>query len=237
VPSSRPETSRSEAIERSGLKRAIASLRDVSGRELGTVDVPRLGGDVVRVTLDSASRVIVETAFQERLVAGSPAAPVDPAAFARSRREGALALADGRGVVARREASGGVVLEVLSAPEKGRAMVTQRALVAERASAVRLLGLSGERVAVLVEQVEQPSDALEVHREVAIVDLAAGQVIDTIALPRRGSWMPREALVMGGDPPALAWMTPEAEGLRVVRTTVPAMAAAATTGSTKGGVQ
>jgi|GEM_PF-667362 len=204
--------------------RSHAAFFEADGSPAGELSVPRLTGPIARVRLAGSRQLVIESALQERLTAGSPSTPYTEAELLRSKREGAFELEGGRGVVAI-VSEGRAAVHVLSPSARGRVRVLSRVEVGEGFASLRLLGLEGDTAVAVAERVEQPGEAIEVGRELVVFDLAKRSVIGRRALPRPGEWVPTEDLAAGGSPLAVALMVPEREGLRVIRIPVSSVVA------------
>lgn len=204
--------------------RSRVAMRSESGKELGEVAVPRALGDVVGISVGASRRVEVETAFQERYVAGSPSAELGAEQALRTRREGAIAGDGGRAMQAIVD-SDHVAFVVVIAPTRGdRATEERRIPVARDVASMRLLGLDHGRVVAVVERVSQGATGpISVTRELTIVDLDANRVLATEPMIGGGLWVPRQTVTMGAG--AIAYMVPLPDGLRVVRRSIDAIVA------------
>lgn len=195
--------------------RARARVHARDGRLLGEVALPRLVGDASRLAVGPSRQIEITTALQESFTLGGPSAPRDDAAVLRSKREGALpASAAGPALVAMRTAEGALVLATVGEGERESA--TQPWASVGEGDAVRLIGRSGRWVVAVTEIVDQPGDALQVTRELVVVDGKTGEERHRRELPR-GMWVPREWIAVSADAPAVAFMTPTTDGLRVER--------------------
>lgn len=214
--------------------RSRAWIHAEGGAPAAELAVPRGVGEVIRIGLDPSLRLEVTTAFQERYVVGGSAARLTPADVLRSKREGALGPSregpsgEGLALIALRGDDGEVT--VRSVDERGarREDGSEARVVARlgRADAIRLIGRSAGHVVVVVEHVEQPDEAIRVTRRLVVIDAATGDEAASRDLPG-GLWMPREGVAVGGSPPAVAFMVPEPDGLRVARLDVADLVAAA----------
>ncbi len=190
--------------------RAKAWLHAAGGDSLGELRVSRQLGDVVRLSLAPSQRIVVHTALQERFTVGSPHAPLSEAEVFRSKEEGAAL-----GWVSIRPASGPAYLAEVGPSASGRTEERRRIDLGAELSSARILGRTGAHLVLDVTRVTQPSAAVEVERQLWVVDVVGGRVTAEMEGPRRGLWTPREAVAVG--PASIAWMTAEHEGLRVVR--------------------
>lgn len=224
------------AIGADGAVAAWSPLRAtvwISGRDgapLGEVMVPRVLRDVARIELGASHRVLATSAMQETLVLGSPRAPLDLASVLRSKREGAAFLADGRGVTSRVTGGGAGELVVYRKPAKdAKVEVSWTFPIEAPVAAVRVVGAAGNVVCARVERVTQaPLDAREgaagaeagelaVEREALCVEADTGHVLARQAMGGRGLYTMHADVAVGGSPPVLAVVRPEADGLHVQR--------------------
>ena len=121
--------------------RSRVDLRTAEGAPLGEVAVPRTVGDVVGLSLGASRRVEIQTAYQERFVAGSANAPLDANAVLRTKREGAVSLDPDRALEALLDASGTAFVVVVATRDGERAHEERRLEVARGAASVRVLGV------------------------------------------------------------------------------------------------
>ncbi|MBK6518159.1 MAG: hypothetical protein IPM79_30745 [Polyangiaceae bacterium] len=198
--------------------RARAQVVDAAGKPLGEVAIPRAVGDVTALRLGSSRRVEIETAFQERFVAGSPHAPLAVASALRTKREGALDWGSGGSLHALVDASGDGHLVIMSEREGERAAEAGRVKVATGVRSLRVLGQDGGHVVTLAERVEQTERGLSVSRDILVVDPSAGALVGQWALPTAGLWVPRQAYAVGFG--RVAFMDPLPDGMRVASRTI-----------------
>lgn len=204
--------------------RSRIAVKSPDGTALGEVAVPRAVGDVVGVSLGASRRVEIETAYQERFVAGSPAAPLDASAVLRTKREGALALGVSQALHAVVDRSGTAFVVVLATPAADRAHEQRRLEIAKGAASVRVLGVDRGRVVALVERMKQDgTSTLSVARELVVVELDGGKVLATEPMLGGGEWVPRQSVSFGAG--AIAYMVPLPDGLRVLRRSVDGLVA------------
>ena len=202
--------------------RSRVDLRTAEGAPLGEVAVPRTVGDVVGLSLGASRRVEIQTAYQERFVAGSANAPLDANAVLRTKREGAVSLDPDRALEALLDASGTAFVVVVATRDGERAHEERRLEVARGAASVRVLGVDRGRVVALVERLKQDGiGAISVTRELVVASLESGTVLATEPMISGGAWVPRQFVSVGGG--AVAYMVPLPDGLRVVRRSVDAI--------------
>ena len=209
----------------------------ISGRDgapLGEVTVPRALRDVARFDLGLSHRVLVTTSTQETMVLGSPRAPLDLASALRSKREGAAFLADGRGVAARVTDGAGEILvyrkPVVDKDGDSKVAVASTFPIEAPVAAVRIVGATGNVVCARVERVTQaaaPESEVVVEREALCVDVDTGSILARRPMGRRGLYTMHADVAVGGNPPVLAIVKPEEDGLHLER--IPLSAAAVRT--------
>jgi hypothetical protein len=187
------------------------------GAPAGDLHIPRAVRSITGVSLTSSRRIRVHNAFQDTFTAGSPAMPLDVPSMLRSKSEGALLLADGRGVKAR--ALGGGVAEVVVVRKQrgaGEARhAEQRFPVPRRADALQVAGVSGQIACFRLEEVDLEAATVAVQRRALCMDLTNGEVVFDTPLPAPGVYVPRHELAVGGTPPTVAWLAPTASGLGI----------------------
>lgn len=199
--------------------RAAVWIHGRDGTALGELSIPRVMRDVQRIELGASHVLHVVTAMQETWTLGSPGAPLDLAATLRTKREGAAFLPGGRGVAARRTASGDGEILVYRAPVPGsdeQPPVAWTHTVPGPLAAMRVIGTQENAICVRIERVTQ-QQAIAVEREALCVEAGTGEVLASRALGRPGLYTMHEDLAVGGNPPVLAFARPEAEGLAITR--------------------
>jgi hypothetical protein len=193
-----------------------AWIFDADGAPAGSVAIDRSIRGITGITLGASRQVLVRTAYQETLVAGSPAAPVELATMLAGKREGAFVLPDGRGL-ATRATDAGVQLAVVT-NSVGRRSTTRAAhALTTPASAAQLVGVNGDLACMRTEQVTQPAEALAVARHVVCMNATTGSVALDRPLAAPGFYRPAHELAVGGLTPRVAMLEPTADAL-VVRT-------------------
>ena len=200
--------------------RASVRLYARDGEPAGEIAVPRVLRDIRSIHLDASSRVRVTTSLQESFDLGSPSAPLDLSSTLRTKREGAAFLADGRGVAVR--ASGGaaelLVYAAQDAPSRSEKIaVAARHRIEGPLDAAEIVGTVGSIVCMRLDRVSTPQAAIVVTREAICTNAITGATILRALLPAPGSYTPHEELAVGDDPPSLAAMTPQEDGLLVQR--------------------
>lgn len=180
----------------------------------GSVDVSGVE-DIDAIALGKSHRVVVTNAFQETFQFGSPHAPQLPAFVRETKREGAVLLADGSGVVAVRSKEGELEIRVVAQAndkeEKPR-VVARHSL--GKGSAARIVGTNGRIVCARIEHVAQDAqNVLVVDREAACLDSKTGQTMFRTKLPAAGAYVPRRELTFSGS--TLAFAQPTDDGLSV----------------------
>lgn len=203
--------------------RASVWITGRGGSPLGEVAVPRELRDVVRIELGISRRVIVTTAMQETLVLGSPRLPLDLAGALRTKREGAAFLADGRAVASRvTEGGAGEILVYRKAgkDDDAKPPVAWSFTIEAPVAAVRVVGAAGNVVCARVERVTQAADGereLIVDREALCVEADTGSILAQRPMGRRGLYTMHADVAVGGNPPVLAVVKPEDDGLHLER--------------------
>ncbi|MFT3770570.1 MAG: hypothetical protein QM820_34520 [Minicystis sp.] len=205
--------------------RATVWLRARDGQPAGEITVPRVLRDVTAIHLADSRRVQLETAFQETMDLGSPRAPLDLSATLRTKREGAGFLPDGHGVAVRRIDGRAAELLVMgegaTSGRESRHAVLRRIRVEGPLDAARIVGSAGSVVCMRIERVAG-APAVSVEREARCIDAETGATVLRAALPPPGPYTPHEELAVGRNPPTLAAITPQEDGLLVQRWSLPA---------------
>lgn len=198
--------------------RATVWIAGKDGAPLGELSVPRELREIERIEMGISHRVAAVSALQETVQLGSPRAPLDLAASLRTRREGAAFLADGRGVAARTTESGAEIFAYRKAKpgEDSKPEIGWTYPIGEEVAAVRIFGAAGNAVCARLERVTQDT-ALAVEREALCVEAGTGKVLLRQPLGRPGIHPVHEELAVGGDPPVVAFLKAEEDGLRVER--------------------
>lgn len=191
--------------------RARAWVLDGTGKNVGEIGVPRELRDAQSLELGVSHRVSVRTAYQERFAIGSPAAPLPLPVTLRTRREGAVELADGRGVSVRVD-QGAARMLVLTQAADERSQVVAEHPIPGTVTAARVLGRAGDVVCARTEQVTS-TPALAVSRRAVCLRIGTGAVVLDQALPAPGLYAPRTELAVGGG--RLAFIHPTEQGLGV----------------------
>ena len=170
------------------------------GAPAGELALDRAIRHVTGIALGASRRLVLRTAYQETLVAGSPAAAAALATVLHGKREGAALLADGRGVAVR-AAGGAAALFVVDSPAGRRATTVASHDLPGRVDAAQVFGLAaGSSVACLrAEQVDQDV-ALRVTRRAVCVDALTGRVALDVPLRPPGLYQPAQELAVGGAP-------------------------------------
>lgn len=188
-----------------------AWLYGADATDAGQLDVPRAIRHVSRLTLGPSRQLLITSAYQETIPAGSPAAPVSLATAMTRKREGAAILGDGRGV------------SVLATPEHTLELLVHRAggeslrhSIAGSADAARIAGASGQLVCMRTESLS-PGTRVDVDRRAICVDALTGVTVLDEAMPEPGAYVPRQELAVGGPAggPVLASIHPTDDGLVV----------------------
>jgi hypothetical protein len=156
---------------------------DPSGKQVGRVDTSALP-DVDAISLGRSRRVAVTTPFQETFSLGSPSMPQLPAVVLATKREGAVVLADGRGVVAVHTDDGR--LELRAGGER---------ISLGEGDAARIVGAEGNVVCARIERVSADAEgALRTAREAACVSTVSGRTVFRAALDAPAAFVPRREL-------------------------------------------
>lgn len=183
-----------------------------SGAKVGAVDT---GAVEVSdgIALGLSRRVLVTSADQETFFFGSPATPQVAEAVRANKREGAVLLADGRGVVGVRRDDGVVELRVV-ANDGDQEHRVQKTVELGAASSVRIVGANGSVVCTRIEHGSQAaSGEIVVDREAACVDVLTGRSLLRVKLPGVGTYVPRHELAFAGG--TLVHLRPTDEGLEL----------------------
>ncbi len=188
---------------------SLVRVIDERGGLLGELTLPRAISHVSRLSFGASSTVLVDTAFQERFDLGSIHAPRSEAEIMRSKLE--------LGLVTLVSSAGEGSLVSRGAGPDGRTHERSRISLGADLAQAELAWSSATRALVLVSSIEQPGAAIVVRRSALLIDLEAGTVLGQTDLPARGTFSVRESIAVGGGEPALAYMLPEAAGLRVVK--------------------
>lgn len=207
-------------------RRSLVWIHEPSGELAAELVLPRIVGDVVRIGFDAHERVYAETTLQARFTIGSASAPLDEASVLRSMQPGVATSSSERTLTTIRESDGRSFL-VESARRGERLEELRRLPIADDAASLRLVGLDQDRALTLVERTRDGAPSAEgtpivVEGELVLISLESGRQLGTLPLPARGLWSPRQAMAMGSG--HVAWMRPEAEGLRVVSVPVGSLA-------------
>ncbi len=207
--------------------RATAWLFEPNGQPAGEVTVPRALRDILQLELGPSRVVRARTGYQELLDIGSPVAPLPLPVILHSKREGAVLLADGRGLSAQVLDGRAELVVQNQANAAGRSTVHVRHVAYEPASAARVIGISG-RIACLRIEHATAAPAVSVERHAVCLDITSGETVLEQALPAPGLYLPRRELAMGGG--YLAFMLPSEGGLLVQRWAIPGSASVGSEG-------
>ena len=197
---------------------ATASIFNRDGSPAGSVAIDHALHQTVGISLGASRQVLVHSAYQETMSAGSPAAPTSLATMLTGKREGAFLLPDGTGV-ATHATSNGVELLVTTNAAGRRSTVRSRFAIPGDATAAMLVGVSGTTACMRVEQVTQPTDRIEVTRRAVCMDATTGRVLVDMPLATPQPYVPAHELAIGTSSagPVIAMLQPTADHL-VVRT-------------------
>jgi hypothetical protein len=182
------------------------------GRFMGEVGVPREIRLARGIRLINSRRAVLHTADQATHLLGSPSAPLRLPEVLHSRRSGEYQLDSGLGVTVELDAERRPVVSLREPRGSGRA--ERSFTLPEAVSAARIVGVSGSIACLRLERAED-GPPISVARSAVCIDLTSGDGILERALPPPGLYLPRRELALGGDPPALVFIHPEREGLRV----------------------
>jgi hypothetical protein len=194
---------------------AKAWMFDEHGVPIGTVAVDRAIRNVTGIGLGASHQLVVRTAYQETLSAGSPAAPVTLPTMLAGKREGAFLLTGGRGVSVRANGTS-AALVITDNPLGRRASTRATYPLPGDITAAMPVGLASDIACLRTEQVDQ-TDRLHVARRAVCMDATTGQVRMDLALAAPDLYLPAHELAVGGATPSVAMLEPSAEHL-VVRT-------------------
>jgi hypothetical protein len=193
--------------------RAEAAVFDAQGKSVGTIAVPRALRDAVGFDFGPSRRIRVRTGLQEVIEIGSPAAPLALDVVMQSKREGALQLADGRGLAVQ-ATEAGVSLLLLSQPagDDTRSETQKVIALPGAAAAGRVVGADANVVCVRTESVSS-KPAISVDRRVVCVNVDSSAVVFDEALPAPGLYVPRTDVAFNAG--RLAYIRPTDQGLSV----------------------
>jgi hypothetical protein len=204
--------------------KATAWIFDRDGAPAGSVAIDRSLRETVGISLGQSHQVVVRSAYQETMFAGSPSAPVSLATTLIGKREGAFLLPDGAGIATRATAvdaanpiatSARIDLLVVTNPAGRRSTIRSSFPIPGDANAAMIAGVAGNTACMRVEQVTQPGERIEVSRRAVCMDATNGRVLADIALARPQPYVPAHELAVGAS--TLAILQPTADAL-VVRT-------------------
>jgi len=188
------------------------------GAPAGELAIDRALRNLTAISLHGSRRVEAHNAYQDTFALGSPAMPLDTASVLRAKSEGAVLLADGRGVKARAASDGSVAMVVVT-NDRGKSAdrhAETRYPLPVAADALQVVGAAGRAVCFRTEDIDPDADTVAVGRQVLCADNESGRVLFQAALPAPGVYVPRREVAVGGEPPTVVWQHPEADGLRVV---------------------
>jgi hypothetical protein len=190
---------------------------DPDGAPAGEMSITRSLRNLSNISMGMSRRIRLHNAYQDTFEVGSPALPHDEHAVLRSRREGAVLLADGRGVKARafgnREAAMIVVRNDLGV--EGERHAEQIFPAPVPADALLVAGASEGAACFRAETVDRHATTVTVDRQVVCMDTRSGRTLFQSALPPPGSYLPKHEITVGAG--TVAWHHPEPHGLRVVQ--------------------
>jgi hypothetical protein len=181
--------------------------------------VPRTLREIRGVALGPSRQVLLDTAYQETFSLGSPSMPQTATAILAQRREGAVLLADGRGVAVRLLPDGRP--EVLLRRPGERLDAAVRFDLPERVLAARIVGAAGRAVCLRLEQAAA-GPTFTVQRQVVCHDVDGGARLLQRDLPAPGLYVPAREVAVGGSPARVAFLEATAAGLRVHSLPLPA---------------
>lgn len=215
-----PETAEDLAIGDDGAflvhspLQARAWIFDAEGKPAGELRIPRTLRQIQSVSLGRSHQVVVHDAHQETMTLGSPAAVQTLPAILHSRREGAFALDQDKGVIALRNSEGRAEVRVVSARGERRPAL-KRFTLADEVLAVRVVGVAQGVICLRLEQSSTAAQegALALQRSAVCLDAKTGNELLRAALPPPGQYMPRRELALGGDPLRLVQISAEENGL------------------------
>lgn len=188
------------------------------GAPAGELAVPRSLRNLTGISLKSSRRIEVHNAYQDTFDLGSPAVPLDEPSMLRSKSEGAILIADGRGVKARASSDRTVEMIVVR-NEHGKTENRHRETrypLPLAADALQIAGATGNTACFRTETLDPAAHRVVVSRQVVCADTESGRVLFQSALPAPGAYVPRREVAVGGAKPTVAWHHPETDGLRVV---------------------
>jgi hypothetical protein len=197
--------------------RARVWIYNVNGEPAGQLAVPRILHRIRGISLGPSRTVWLDSAYQERMLLGSPAEPQSLEQLLHSKQEGAFALDDGTGVAAVLKAGGEAELLRLEDGGERVQVKARHPLPGAPLLAARVVGVAKDVVCLRLEreQTGHPGHALHVARQALCLDARRGVQLLREDLPAPGSYVPRRELAVGGDPPRLALIHPEPSGLRL----------------------
>lgn len=197
---------------------ARAWIFDADGAPAGTVAIDRSIRHITGIALGTSRQVLVRTAYQETLVVGSPAAPVELATTLAGKREGAFLLDATRGL-ATRATDAGLQLVVTSNTPGRRSTARASFTVPGAAMAAQLVGATADLACMRTEHVTQATQALSVSRRAVCMNATTGAVALDRALAAPSTYLPAHELALGGPAtqPRVAMLEPTSDAL-VVRT-------------------
>jgi hypothetical protein len=201
--------------------KARAWLFDDVGASLGNIAVPRELRELVHVELGPSRMVRVRTGYQELFELGSPSAPLPLSVVLASKKEGALQLADGRGLLVQVSSGQAELVVMNQAVGEARASVASRHALGA-ATAGRIVGSYGHIVCLRLEDVAS-SPTLDVARRALCLDAIHGQTVLDVALPAAAELLPIRELAVGAG--QLVFIGATDLGLSIKRWTLPRAAA------------
>lgn len=197
--------------------RARVWIYDSGGKPAGQLAVPRILRMIRGISLGPSRAVWLDSAYQERILLGSPSELRSLEQLLHSKQEGAFALDDGTGVAAVLKAGGQAELLLLDDSGERVQVKARHPLPGAPLLAARVVGVAGDVVCLRLEreQTGHPGHAMHVARQALCIDARRGTQLLTEDLPAPGDYLPRRELAVGGDPPRLALIHPEPTGLRL----------------------
>ncbi len=191
--------------------RARVELVDPTGAKIGSIEVPRVLGEVRALGFGPSRRITLATTLQERYDLGSPSYPLPLEVVLASRQEGSVALPEHRGAAVRVE-KGAAALWIYD-PHAERASIPARVLsLPGRIDAAQLVGADGTTACLRTESLTAGA-VIDVARRVVCIDTTSGRVRLDRALPAPGVFAPRAELAVGSG--MVAGMIPGADGLEL----------------------
>lgn len=197
------------AVRRSTTPQVLVFDKD--GALVGAVDTSAVE-DVSSIGLGVSRRVTATNGFQETFLLGSPAVPQLPEAIRANKREGAVRIANGDGVLTVKTDTE-LTLQVVHAGEERTTTIARHAL--GQGVAARIVGVTGNVVCARVEHLRAPTaeGALSVLREAVCLDAVSGAERLRTRLPDPGAYVPRRELTFANG--TLALLAPTESGVTV----------------------